>query len=377
MRLSSVSSALPYAITLLLSQSAQPAHATPYSRQLDPDIEARYLHDSILTERNTCANPCGWAQQLCCKAGETCYTDANNQAQCGAGAAVAALTTTAAAASNGGYWQYYTTTYVETDLVTRTQVVSSYIAATTAYVQATTTYVPVVATTVLTCANANQICGNICCSSDRYCYAAGQCVAAAGGSSSFGVGTTYVAGSYTAPLRPTSSTLVVVTATASPTTTVPFQTPVATGANITLTTSQASTAGGGLSPGAIAGIVIGVLVGLALLALICFCCIVRGIWRTLFGGNKRRERVDVYEERHHHSSGGGGGGRTWYGGNDRPSRPPKRQSSGVGGLGAVGLGLGALAVFLGLKRRRDRRDEKSEYSDSSGHHSSDYTSASE
>ncbi|TKA64044.1 hypothetical protein B0A49_01195 [Cryomyces minteri] len=370
MRLSSTPSALLYAITLLLSQSAQPTHATPYPRELDPDIEARELHDSILIERNTCANPCGWAQQLCCKAGETCYTDANNQAQCGAG--TAAALTAAAAASNGGYWQYYTTTYVETDLVTRTQVMSSYIAATTTYVQATTTYVPVVATTVLTCANANQICGNICCSSDQYCYAAGQCVAAAGGSSSFGVGTIYIAGSYTAPLRPTSSTLVVVTAT------VPFQTPVATGANITLTTSQASTAGGGLSPGAIAGIVIGVLVGLALLALICFCCIVRGIWRTLFGGGKRRERVDVYEERHHHSSGGGGGGgRTWYGGNDRPSRPPKKQSSGVGGLGAAGLGLGALAVFLGLKRRRDRRDEKSEYSASSGYYSSDYTSASE
>ncbi len=35
------------------------------------------------TNTNGCLNPCGYYAQLCCAVGETCYTDANNQAQCG------------------------------------------------------------------------------------------------------------------------------------------------------------------------------------------------------------------------------------------------------------------------------------------------------
>ena len=31
----------------------------------------------------SCPTPCDWNGQLCCLEGETCYTDANNQAQCG------------------------------------------------------------------------------------------------------------------------------------------------------------------------------------------------------------------------------------------------------------------------------------------------------
>ena len=42
----------------------------------------------------------------------------------------------------------------------------------------------------------------------------------------------------------------------------------------------------------------------------------------------------------------------------------------------VGAGLAGLAILLGLKRRRDRKDEKSSYTGSSYTYS-DYTSESE
>lgn len=173
----------------------------------------------------------------------------------------------------------------------------------------------------------------------------------------------------------------------TPTTTIPFETPVATGANITLT-NTGTDSGAHLSGGAIAGIVIGVLLGIALLLLICFCCCLKGLldgFLAFFGlggrSRRRREReteVDVYERRSHHAS-GGGGRRTWYG-TARPERVERREevrrddSGGFNWLG-VGAGLAGLAAVLGLKRRHDRRqeEEKTEYSYESGY---DYTSAS-
>ena len=311
-------------------------------------------HNVTLELRGNCANPCGWYGQLCCETGQTCFTDANNQAQCGG-------TGASANTGGGGYWQYYTTTYVETGAITKTTVISSFIPARTVSA----------AGGGCVYARNESPCGNICCPSGQYCLQPGQCAPAGGGSSEG------YAGSYTAPasapLRPTTGTTVVATATGAPTTTVPFQTPVATGANITFTGAQPQHSGG-LSGGAIAGIVIGVLAAIGLLFLICFCFCAKAcldLLKACFGG-KRRKTTETVEEYHHHSSGGaaaaGGlaglmGGRRWHG--DRPSRPEKPQKSGLGGMGAMAAGLGALAVGLGLKRKFDKKHGKTEYTGSS------------
>lgn len=318
---------------------------------------------------------CGYNSQLCCTAGSTCYTDAQDQAQCGSGV-------TSMASAAGGYWSTYYVTYTDTTVYTK--MMSTYIATAVA-----------ATTSAGTCNYAlNETpCGSICCASNQYCYEAGQCSAGVGAGSS-GYYSTYqtpmaTAGSTTAvvivgsaPLRGTSSSLVLVTQTASPSTTIPFETPVATGANITLTNSGVNHQSG-LSGGAIAGIVIGVLVGLLVLALIIFSCCLRGIWDAIlacFGGGRRRRRrteVEEYERRSHRSS--RGGGRTWYGA-ARPARVSRYEERDRRGGGAgkellgIGAGLAALWAVLGLKRKRERRekDEVSEY------YSSDYyTSASE
>lgn len=345
---------------------ADPARAIPYPQALEIN---QGQNDTSLEKR--CNNACGWQNQLCCRSDEYCFTDSYSQAQCGYGATTAAVA--------GGRWQYYTSTYVETDLVTKTRVYSTFVGVAT--VQATTTaYVPV-ATTACNCP-----CGPICCADNQYCLTPGQCALYGGQSSVLYYSTTQQSristySTYSAPLRPTSSAVVVVTATASATTTVPFEAPVATGANVTLTTTQAQNAGG-LSGGAIAGIVIGVIAGLFLLALLLLCLCFRAAWDGLvglFGGGRdkhrrTREEEIIYERRR--PAGGASGGRRWYG-DDRPARverpPPKKNGDGVGGLAAIGLGLGGLAAALGLKRAYDRRrDEKSEVS-SSSYDSSYYT----
>ncbi|KAF2172931.1 hypothetical protein M409DRAFT_49438 [Zasmidium cellare ATCC 36951] len=313
--------------------------------------------------------PCGYYNQLCCSAGEACYTDANSIASCTANGG------SQATAASGGYWQYYTTTYVQTDLETITSTMSSYLSGAGATAAATAG--------TCTWALNEQACGSTCCKSGEYCFDpnTSDCRPAAGGGSS-GYYSSYTSAGNTAgaPIRPTSSGQTVITATVSPTTTVPFSTPVATGANVTVTGEQSS-GGGGLSGGAIAGIVIGVLAGILLLALICFYCCLRGLLDgclACFGLGKRKRRVEVeeYERRSHHAS-GGGGGRTWYGAAKpatRVDRERRENHTGRNLLG-IGAGLAALWAILGLKRRREnRRDEKySEYSYSSDY----YTSASE
>lgn len=346
--------------------------------QPHPSEQAGFSFNELFARYDCAGTTCGWEGQLCCQSGQACYTNAANQAVCtpGSGAAVT---------GSGGYWQYYTSTYVETDLVTRTTVMSTYIGG-GAVSAATAT------PTGRACNYAlNETpCNDICCASGQYCSnpgeAKGQCVAAAGGGSS-GYYSTYTAGQTTgatagAPIRPTTSAGKTVTTTSGPTTTIPFVSPVQTGANITLTEDHMG--GGGLSGGAIAGIVIGVLAGLALLALLIFCCCLKGLLDTCLacfgcGKRKRRSRTEVeeYERHSHHSRHGGGGGRTWYGAARPPTRVDRRESHHSKGkeLLGIGAGLAALWAVLGLKRKRDNRrnDEKySEYSYSSDY----YTSAS-
>lgn len=329
--------------------------------------------------RGNCENPCGWSGQLCCTGGESCYTDSSNQAQC------ASTTAAAAQSQTTGYWKYWTSSWVETqtetDIITKystgsswcgdastTAVVGGGGVATSVWVAPSTAAASPTASIVCDWNKGESSCGSICCASDQYCQVSGQCAAAAGASTS-----KVSSGSSTGispAILPTSSTLVIVTATSSPTTTVPFLAPVATGANITLTGAESSNSHG-LSAGAIAGIVIGVIAGLVLLSLLCLFCCARTIWVALFGGRKKRrtERTEVIESHHHRSYSGAGGAayagsrpdnRRWYG-SEAPRRE-KERSKFTEMLG-IGAGLAALAGVLGLKRRNDRRrDEKSDYS---------------
>lgn len=306
--------------------------------------------------RKRCSNPCGYYGQLCCEADEVCYTDSNNEAQCSAGAGTA--TTTAA-----GEWEYYTTTYVQTDLKTVTQTFSSYIPASTISCSYSLGETP---------------CGNVCCLSGQFCQAPGSCAAVGGGSSGYYSSlytvTTVITNTASAPLRPTSNTLVTVTNTQGATTTQPFVTPVGTDGSI-IVGSSSSGGGGGLSGGAIAGIVIGVIAGIFLLLLFCACCIFKGLidgLLAIFGlgpRRKRRTEEEVYVERHSHRS--GRGRRTWFG--TRPARSEvveeKKRRSGWGTAGWMAAAVGALALWLGLKRS-NRKDDKS----SSGYYGSSYYS---
>jgi len=313
---------------------------------------------------------CGWNNQLCCPNGG-CYTNALQQAQCTGGgySASAAPASPSSAAAGGGYWQAYTTVYAVTNAETITSVYSTYVGGS---VSAAASSSPSGAARCNYALNESP-CGDICCSGTQYCFKWGQCAAAAGSET-----TTTKAGIAGAPIRPTSSGVTVVTATQSPTTTIPFQTPVATGANVTMTAVHSSS--GGLSGGAIAGIVIGVLVGLLILGLICFYCCIKGLLDgclALFGlggRKKRRTEVEEYERHSHHAS--GGGGRTWYGAS-KPSRVEKRKESHTGRNVMGGLaGLAGLWAVLGLKRKRNERrgdGKQSEYSYSSDY----YTSSSE
>ena len=381
MRLSNAPPTLLSLLAVILS-SHHVVKATPFP----PDQELIDGQNGTLEERG-CANSCGWTGQLCCAADQACYTAAG-QASCGV------ATTTAQAFAANGQWQYYTTTYVETDLITVTSIFSSFVGqATTTVVQAPapTTIVAPATTTALVCNSAlnEKPCGTICCAAGQVCQYQGQCAAAVNSeaSSAYFYSSVVAASSVSPYIRPTSATTQTITSIGSATTTIAFQTPVTSGGSNNNGTAIAST-NNGLSGGAIAGIVIGVLLGLFLLFLLCAALCFRELFNGLlaiFGlgprtRRKKREEIYIEERRSRHASGGAaaGGRRTWYGASQpaRPSRPQKK-SSGWGGATAVGAGLGTLALLLGLKRRRDQRNEKESYGSGSSYTYSDYTSASE
>ncbi|KAF2866414.1 hypothetical protein BDV95DRAFT_599032 [Massariosphaeria phaeospora] len=347
----------PAAVVGLVAIALIPsASAKPYPVHLNGHEERQLYNSSQIAKRQCGGQLCGYDKQLCCPSGTTCFTDANNQAQCG---------NVGAANGNTQGWSFYTSTWVESNVMTHVTVYSSFVGATPA------------AQPTGTCGSSQQECGGRCCDSGFWCNANTVCELLGGGSSGGIIGTL----TPSAPLRPTSSTLIIVTATGTPTATVPFETPIATG--VSGTPVPVAGGGGGLSPGAIAGIVIGVLAGLALLALLCFCFCARGLLHSVMaifglGKNRKHTHEETYIEEHHHSSGAAGaGGRRWHGqGPARPARPEKKKTGGLGGLMA-GAGLvGALAVALGLKRKADHRhDDKSTVSGTSYMYS-DYTSTS-
>lgn len=330
--------------------------AKPY-----PVEEQSELLNATLIDRRqiTCASDqhaCGFYSNLCCATSEACGENKNGEAICVPGGS---------GGGSNGQWTLVTSTWVATDLVTRTSVYSTQVGA-----AAGQTPQPTAA-----CGASQVACGSVCCDGGYWCSGQGVCKPL-GGSTPGASGIL----NPSAPLRPTSSTLIVITATGSPTTTVPFSTPIATGA--AGQDMGAEDGGGGLSGGAIAGIVIGVIVGIILLLLICFYCCAKAAFDSVLaifglGGKKRRRHEEsTYIEEHHHHGSAAGGGR-WYGqGSSRPSRPAKEKKSGLGGMLGVGAGLAGLAAVLGMKRKHDQRhDEKSNIS-SSYYSYSDYTSTS-
>jgi hypothetical protein len=290
-----------------------------------------------LQPRGGCAKYCGWKDMYCCGEGTDCIT-ANGIAMC--------------TAANQA-WGIYTTTWTETRTYTSTVVPA----------QPLNTNVPCKPQ------NPGEIeCGWVCCGSWQTCAWEGQCLdkpgmgppAGGGGAppatqtiviTTNGVVTTQ----YSAPYRVTSATITGV-----------FTSGPASGTSVPITGGGGGgSGGGGLSPGAIAGIVIGVLAGIALLLLICFCCIARGLWNAIFGRKKdkhERERVEVVEERYsrhgsrvpsahsrrtRHSGWFGGGGGGGHGSDHR-----NEKHSGGGKWLGIAAAAGTLLALLNLRKNK-------------------------
>lgn len=225
-------------------------------------------------------------------------------------------------------------------------------------------------------------CGVLCCDSWQYCaqkVPTPQCMANGPGPGGGGVviGTTVTTAiqtrttQFSAPFRVTSGTATVTTGTAAQAT----QTDDGGGAG-----QVTEGTGGGLSGGAIAGIVIGTLAGIALLLLICACCVVRGLWHGVMaivglGGKKKKKSETIIEEEHYrrgssntrrdnHSS--------WYGGRPSTVTSRKEKKSGAGLLG-IGAALGTLALLLGLRKDKKKAPVKSRSDISSSYYSDVYT----
>jgi hypothetical protein len=318
---------------------------------------------------------CGSDNQYTCVQGEACMT-ANNIAFCSA-------TPAPAVGGDSGGFAVFTTTYTETDLVLRTSTYTSSLQA----AATTQEFEPAPSSGVAVCYESmgQASCGAICCASTQGCFTDGQCTDNSAASSLWSYSSMpapTVTSTFSAPLRPTSGG--VSTETVSASTTMPFLPP-ATASGSTLPITEHSSSGG-LSPGAIAGIVIGVIAAIIILLLICFCCCVKAGFDGLlaiFGLGKKRRRSSekiVTEERYSRHGSGASRRNThtnWFGRPTRVDESRKKKSSGFGGIGAIGAGLAGLALILGLKRRHDNKKEKSSRSDiSSSYYTDSYTGTS-
>ncbi|KAH6854443.1 hypothetical protein B0I37DRAFT_30863 [Chaetomium sp. MPI-CAGE-AT-0009] len=335
------------ALWLLFASFAQEAVAHPYPKD---DLHAAGY--GYLMPRQ-CNQYCGYNNMFCCEEGTQCYT-ADGIAGCSSNA--------------GGGWARYTTTWTLTQTFTKTY--NSFVPAATAP-PGTGDCVPP--------AGSGQIaCGNICCASWQYCAYKGQCMANIPGPVPVPVpaptqtgGSQTITTAFSAPYRVTSGTATTGTGTA------------AGAATSTGAVSPGGTAGG-LSGGAIAGIVIGTIAGVALLLLICACCVVRGLWHGLLallgiGGKKKKTETVIEEERyerrgssHTHRDTHG----SWYGGRPSSAGARKEKSKGVGLLG-MGAALGTLALLLGLKRDKKKKSAPANRSEvASSYWSDSYTATS-
>jgi hypothetical protein len=315
------SSFLTLSAAIFLSQLFSTVFASPFPRD--------DLHDlgySFLMIRQ-CDHYCGVDNQFCCQAGEQCYT-ANNIASCGAG--------------GGGGGAVYTTTWTQTNTYTST------------YTQDAPAITNKPGTDCVPKNPGEAACGTICCADYQKC-SKGQCVPRdgwAGGGGPVESTVTYV---FTTDGHVTTQFSAAFRVTASSTITGGAG---ATGTFLPGADTGEEVGSGGLSGGAIAGIVIGVIAGLMLLSLLCFCCIVRGLWAAIFGRKKKdrrrsTDRIDVYEEysrrgsraptshsrRDNHTS--------WYG----SAASEKKKSGGSKWLG-IGAGAATLLALLNMNKKK-------------------------
>ncbi|KAH6604779.1 hypothetical protein Trco_006486 [Trichoderma cornu-damae] len=325
---------------------------------------------SHLLPRDVCdGTPCGSDGQYCCGSSELCTTLGGNVATCLAG------------------YGAYTSTWTETRTFT-----------TTYYTHWAPVPTPTAGVDCQPQDPQQEACGPICCAGWQTCAFRGQCSAKPGYAEPTAVVITtngFTTTQYSAPYRVTGTTTI---------TTQVVQTGTGTGASATSTgDSEAIGAGGkgtnsgGLSPGAIAGIVIGTLAGVALLLLLCFCCIARGLWAAIFGRRRSGDsslREEVIEERYSksgsraasasaHSRRDRHGG--WFGGSSRPGastvvtdRREKRKSSSGSCWAWLGIGAVVAMIFTMLNLKKDKRpnSRKTPSRHSNSYYSqSDYTSS--
>lgn len=356
----SSSASIP-ALLVAFHSLVRPTLANPFPKDSLHD----FLNLGFLKDRS-CATYCGAENEHCCAADQLCTTSGN--------VAGCATPITLVVRADGDY-TVYTTTWTET--ATFTSTISSYWAAPTAVGGGTCTPE----------AGSGEIaCGSICCASWQYCAYDGQCLsnpgatatstAASAGTTSYSTYDTTITTSgttittqFSAPYR--------VTGTGDATTATGTLESATGTANVNGT--LASTGGSHLSGGAIAGIVVGVIAGVALLLAICACCIMRGLWYAFLalfglGGKKKksrsreRETIIVEEERYsRHGRAASVSQRDrhsgWYAA-DRPprstaaeSRRPsekKRDSNATSWAGAGALST--ILVMLGLRRDKKRRE---------------------
>ncbi|PNP38252.1 hypothetical protein TGAMA5MH_09825 [Trichoderma gamsii] len=347
---------------IALLATAALVSAGPFPRDDQSDLGYAFLF-----QRDGCdGTPCGSDSQYCCDSTELCTTLSGNVATC-----------------LGGYGAY-TSTWTETRTFTTTYF---------------THWAPVPTPTAgVNCVpqdSQQAACGAICCAGWQTCAFQGQCSAKPGYAEPTPVVIVtdgHTTTQYSAPYRVTGTTTITSVQTGTNT----GASATATGDGEAIGAGSKTTNGNGLSPGAIAGIVIGTLVGVALLLLLCFCCIARGLWAAIFGKRRSNDssvrEEEVIEERY--SKGGSraasasaysrrdrhGG---WFGGSSRPAtstvvtdRREKRKSSSGGCWKWLGIGAVAATLFTLLNLKKDKRpnSRKSPSRYSNSYYSySDYT----
>ncbi|KAL5088861.1 hypothetical protein Trisim1_006277 [Trichoderma cf. simile WF8] len=343
--------------------------AGPYPR--GPDNAYAYL-----LQRDGCdGTPCGSDSQYCCDSTEVCTTLSGNVATC----------------LGGGGYGAYTSTWTETRTFT-----------TTYYTHWAPVPSPTAGVDCVPQDDSQSPCGPICCAGWQSCAFQGQCSSKPGYAEPTPivvVSNGHTTTQYSAPYRVTGTTTittqVVQTGTGTATETGASATETGDGEAIGADGSK-GTNGGGLSPGAIAGIVIGTLAGVALLLLLCFCCIARGLWAALCGRRRSGDdsvREEVIEERYSKSGSRAASASahsrrdrhgTWFGGSSRQGtstvvtdRREKRKSS-AGCWTWLGIGAVAATLFTLLNLKKDKRPNSrktpSRYSDSYYSYT-DYTSS--